>query len=46
MNASPQEHGGKGLAIAGLTCGIVGLILTILGFALGAGSMLMEKMNH
>jgi hypothetical protein len=43
---SPLTHGGRGMAIAGLSCGIVGLLVTILAIALGVGMRMMDELQH
>jgi uncharacterized membrane protein HdeD (DUF308 family) len=43
---SPHTHGGKGLALGGLVCGIIGLVMTLAVFALGMGMSMMERFQH
>jgi hypothetical protein len=43
---SPLTHGGRGMAIAGLSCGIVALLFTILVIALGVGMRMMDELQH
>lgn len=43
INADPMQFKGKGLAIAGLVCGGVGLVLEIIGFAMNVGSQVMNS---
>ena len=44
---SPESHGGRGMAMGGLVCGIVGIAMTILAFILGMGMSLMQELqNH
>lgn len=35
INQNPQQYGGKGLAIGGLVCGFVAILIVILIFSLG-----------
>jgi uncharacterized protein DUF4190 len=44
--SSPETHGGGNLALAGLACGVVGLIGTVLLVALGLSMRLMEELSH
>jgi hypothetical protein len=44
--ASPQTHGGKGMAIGGLVCGIVALAFTVLALVLHMGTAMMDQLNH
>jgi hypothetical protein len=43
---SPSTHGGRGMAMAGLICGAVGLAFTILVLALGIGMQVMEQLQR
>ncbi len=43
---SPETHGGRGMAIGGLVCGIVGLGFTILAIILGMGMSVMEQLQN
>lgn len=45
INGDPAQFKGKGLAIAGLACGGVGLVLEIIGFAMNVGSSAMQQMG-
>jgi hypothetical protein len=44
--ASPQTHGGRNMALAGLICGIVGLVLTIIAVAFHMSTALMDEVQH
>jgi Domain of unknown function (DUF4190) len=43
---SPQTHGGRGLALGGLICGIVGLVMTIIVLILGVGMSMVEQLKN
>jgi uncharacterized membrane protein HdeD (DUF308 family) len=43
---SPMTHGGRGMAIAGLVCGIIGFTMTFVLVALGMSMRMMEAMQH
>ena len=43
---SPETHGGRGMAIGGLVCGIVALAFTILAVILGMGMSMMEQLQN
>lgn len=43
---SPHTHGGRGMAMGGLVCGIIGLVMTILAFALGMGMQVMQELQN
>jgi Domain of unknown function (DUF4190) len=43
---SPHTHGGRGLAIGGLVCGILGLAMTILVIVLGVGMSMVEQLQN
>lgn len=42
---SPDTHGGGGMALAGLICGIIGAVITIVLLALGMGMQMMDKLH-
>jgi hypothetical protein len=46
INAMPSVYGGKGMAIGGLVCGIVAIILSIALLALGMGQALIDQYQH
>lgn len=41
--AQPQVYGGKGMAVAGLICGIVAILFAIVMLALGMGQALIDE---
>jgi hypothetical protein len=43
---SPETHGGRGMALGGLVCGIIGLGFTILAIVLGMGMSMMEQLQN
>ena len=43
---SPGTHGGRGMALAGLVCGIVGLAVTLVLMVMGLSMQLFESLNH
>lgn len=43
---SPMTHGGRGMAIGGLACGIVALVMTVIVIIMGVGMQLMNELNH
>ena len=43
---SPYTHGGRGMAIGGLACGIAGLAMTILAIILGMGMSMMQHLQN
>lgn len=45
ISADPAQFKGKGLAIAGLVCGGIGLIVEIVGFVMNIGANAMQQMN-
>jgi hypothetical protein len=42
---SPMAHGGRGMALAGLICGVVGLAFTLIVLFMGFGMQLMEELQ-
>ncbi len=44
--ASPTTHGGRNMAMAGLICGIVGLVLTIFAVVFHVSTALMDEVQH
>ena len=46
VNKAPQEFGGKGMAIAGLVCGIVSVVLGILSLVLGVAGQVMQNVQQ
>jgi hypothetical protein len=44
--AMPHLHGGRGLAIAGVVCGAIGLALTMSIILMGVGAQLMNGVQH
>lgn len=42
---SPATHGGRGLAVAGLSCGIAGLVFTVLAIVFGMSMQLMQQLQ-
>ena len=44
--AMPNAYGGKGMAIAGIACGAVGIIFAIVMLALGMGRALIDQYAH
>ena len=46
VKAQPQAYGGKGMALAGLICGVVGILMSIAFLALGFGQMMVDQYNH
>jgi hypothetical protein len=43
---SPEAHGGRGMALAGVICGIIGLAFTVVVVLMGAGMRLMQELGH
>lgn len=43
---SPETHGGRGMAVGGLVCGIIGLGMTVLAIILGMGMSMMEQLQN
>ena len=43
---SPETHGGRGMAIGGLVCGIIGIAMTVLAFILGMGMSMMQELQN
>lgn len=43
---TPQTHGGRGMALGGLVCGIVGFSLTFVMFALGMSMQAMQAIQN
>ena len=43
---SPESYGGRGMAIGGLVCGIIGLGFTILAIILGMGMSMVEQLQN
>jgi len=45
-NAQPALYEGKGLAIGGLVCGLVSIVLSIVLLAIGMGQVLVDQYQH
>jgi len=43
IKAQPMVYGGKGMALGGLICGIVGILMSISFLALGMGQALVDQ---
>jgi hypothetical protein len=43
INADPNQFKGKGLAIAGLVCGGLGLVVDVIGIVMNVGSQVMQQ---
>jgi hypothetical protein len=41
---SPATHGGRGLAVAGLSCGVAALVFTVLAIILGMSTQLLQRL--
>jgi hypothetical protein len=46
VKAQPQLYGGKGMALAGLICGIVAILMSLASLALGMGQILVDQYNR
>jgi hypothetical protein len=46
VKAQPQIYGGKGMALAGLICGIIAVLLSIASLALGMGQILVDQYSR
>ena len=44
--SSPMTHGGRGMAMAGLICGIVGLVFTVLAVIFHVSKAVMDQVQH
>jgi hypothetical protein len=45
INQAPHMHDGKGLAIAGIVCGSVGIVLAILGLVMNVAGQLSQQVH-
>ena len=43
VKANPAVYGGRGMALGGLICGIVGILMSIAFLALGMGQALIDQ---
>lgn len=43
---SPMTHGGRGMAMGGLICGIVGLAMTVVAIIFGMSMQLMNQLQN
>ncbi len=46
IKADPQRYGGKGMALAGLICGGISILLAIVLLVLGMGQALIDQYQH
>lgn len=46
IKADPQRYGGKGMALAGLVCGALSILLAIVLLVLGMGQALIDQVQH
>jgi hypothetical protein len=46
VKTQPQIYGGKGMALAGLICGIIALLMAIASLAFGMSQVLIDEYNR